>query len=76
MQAAPMYNGDGYITEGVKVRVFKNNRSKILVEIHPLWQSDHPLYLETKQRLKAENFGCDIQPMNPFRAIRRPTDYV
>ena len=64
------------IESGTAMRVFKNNRSKILVEIHPLWQSDHPLYLETKQRLKAENFGCDIQPMNPFRAIRRPTDYV
>ena len=64
------------IESGTALRVFKNGRSKILVEIHPLWTNDHPQYVKTKQRLQTEHVGCEIMPMNPFRVIRRPTDYV
>ena len=58
-----------FIREGSK-------QAKILIEIHPLWQRDHPLFCQVKLQLQPQYRGFDIQPMNPFRAIRRPTDYV
>lgn len=48
----------------------------ILIERHPLWTSEHPDYLiatvEAIQRFP--NYA--VIPMNPFIALRRPTDYV
>ena len=65
------------VVNGLRVFVReRGKRAKILIEIHPLWQRDHPVYCATKQQLQAEYPGCDIVDMNPFRAIRRPTDYV
>ena len=52
------------------------NQAKILIEIHPLWQRDHPRYRETEQQLHAKYAGYEVADMNPFRAIRRPTDCV
>lgn len=52
------------------------NRPTIRVEIHPLWQCDHPRYVAAKQFLETAYPKADIGAMNPFRAIRRPTDYV
>ena len=71
--------GFGHTEEVDGLRAFirvGGNRPKIRVEIHPLWQCDHPGYLATKQFLETKYPNADIAVMNPFCAIRRPTDYV
>jgi DEAD/DEAH box helicase domain-containing protein len=47
----------------------------VLLERHPLWTDDHPVW----QHAAAEatrTLGRPVAAMNPFRAIRRPVDYV
>jgi DEAD/DEAH box helicase domain-containing protein len=61
------------------LRVFirqQPNRNKVLVETHPLWREEHPRYLSVVQHLKGTYPDFEIVRMNPFRAIRRPSDYV
>ncbi|PJF40107.1 MAG: DEAD/DEAH box helicase, partial [Phototrophicales bacterium] len=56
-------------------RVFiKNNY--VLVETHPLWADDHPSYKKLAQKLRKKYPNTEIQRMNPFIAIRRPTEYL
>lgn len=49
---------------------------KVLVETHPLWSTAHPEFLDAVQQAQRMYPGFEILPMNPFRAIRRITDYV
>lgn len=53
-----------------------NNRNKILIETHPLWSIQHPAYVEVKRQVRQRYPNHEIERMNPFRAIRRPSDYV
>jgi len=57
------------------VRIQKN-RDKVLIETHPLWTANHPQYLEAVHQIQRQYSGYDIQQLNPFRAVRRPTDYI
>lgn len=61
------------------LRVFirtQGNRKKVLIETHPLWHDEHPVFLETQQQVLKQYQNYEIERMNPFRAIRRPSDYV
>jgi DEAD/DEAH box helicase domain-containing protein len=61
------------------LRVFirtQNIRNKVLIETHPLWRDEHPIYLATLQQVRRQYPNYEIVRMNPFRAVRRPSDYV
>ena len=61
------------------LRIFvrtQKNRDKVLIETHPLWTADHPQYLEAADQIHRLYPDYKIQQLNPFRAVRRPTDYV
>jgi DEAD/DEAH box helicase domain-containing protein len=51
-------------------------RKTLLVERHPLWQDEHPEWIAAQADARAKHPGYDPQPMNPFRLLRRPADYV
>lgn len=51
-------------------------QSKVLVEVHPLWTDDHPEVELSFEQVHIKHPGVQIQKLNPFRAIRRPSDYV
>ena len=51
-------------------------RQKIWIERHPLWTDEHPIYREAFAAAHQEYPRYSICPMNPFRALRRPADYV
>ena len=52
------------------------SRQQIRIERHPLWTKDHPIYREALAVIHQEHPDHSIRPMNPFRALRRPADYV
>jgi DEAD/DEAH box helicase domain-containing protein len=61
------------------LRVFirtQQNRNKVLIETHPLWTLEHPQYVDAVRQIQRQYVGYEIQRLNPFRAVRRPTDYV
>jgi DEAD/DEAH box helicase domain-containing protein len=61
------------------LRVFSrnlNNRNKVLIETHPLWHDEHPGYLAVFEQVRRQYPNHEIVRMNPFRAVRRPSDYV
>jgi DEAD/DEAH box helicase domain-containing protein len=61
------------------LRVFvrtQQKRNKVLIETHPLWTRDHPQYVDAVYQIQRQYVGYEIQQLNPFRAVRRPTDYV
>jgi len=51
-------------------------RQKVKLEVHPLWQDNHPLLREAIDFVESYYVGYEIGTLNPFRAIRRPSDYV
>lgn len=56
-----------------------SSRQQILIERHPLWTDDHPVYCEAlkeAQQQYPKYLHDSIRPLNPFRALRRPADYV
>lgn len=53
-----------------------NSRQQILIERHPVWTDEHPVYRAAVTVAKHHHQGYSIGPMNPFRALRRPADYV
>ena len=59
----------GYVKRGGTVK-------KIWVECHPLWTKDHPSYIAAAEEAKSDNPGYEVDMMNPFKALRRPADYV
>jgi len=61
------------------LRVFirnQNNRNKALIETHPLWRDGHPVYIAASQQIQRQYPDHEIARMNPFRVVRRPSDYV
>ncbi len=56
------------------LRVF-DGYNQVLVETHPLWQDEHPIYMQTKEQVERE-YGKQVKRINPFMAIRRPSDYL
>lgn len=61
------------------LRVFsrnQNNRNKVLIETHPLWRDVHPGYVAVFEQVRRQYPNHEIVRMNPFRAVRRPSDYV
>lgn len=53
-----------------------NNRNKILIETHPLWRDEHPILVDVQRQVRQQYPDHEVERMNPFRAIRRPSDYV
>ena len=49
---------------------------KLWLVVHPLWQADHPLVQGAVKLAKGQNPNYQIGFLNPFRALRRPADYV
>lgn len=49
---------------------------KILIEVHPLWTDQHPVYVEAKREASNRFPAHEVMMMNPFKAIRRPSDYI
>lgn len=48
----------------------------ILIECHPLWELDHSLWLDAQATAASARPGYQVEPMNPFRLLRRPADYI
>ena len=59
----------GYVKQGGRVK-------KIWIECHPLWTKDHPSYKAAVEAAIKQNPGYEVDMMNPFKALRRPADYV
>jgi len=51
-------------------------RSTVLIEHHPLWQDDHPIWLTAADIAQSQYPQHQVEPCNPFIALRRPADYV
>ena len=51
-------------------------QQQILIECHPLWTKEHPVYHEAVTAARQEYPHHQIHPMNPFRLLRRPADYI
>jgi hypothetical protein len=49
---------------------------KLWLVVHPLWQADHPLVQGAERLAKGQYPNYQIGFLNPFRALRRPADYV
>jgi ATP-dependent helicase YprA (DUF1998 family) len=57
--------------------VHQSPRNKVITIVcHPLWQVDHPDWLEAQVAAKAQYPGYEVKQMNPFRLLRRPAEYV
>jgi hypothetical protein len=69
-----------YISEDPSgdLRVFfkRGDRKRAWVEIHPLWQKDHPRVRATIERLEESVKGCSPGLLNPFLLLRRPAEFV
>lgn len=60
-----------------KLRGYVNDqRQQIWIEVHPLWQEDHPEYQLSLSVAKKRYQGYKVGMLNPFRVLRRPSDYV
>ena len=53
-----------------------NLRPQIWIERHPLWMDEHSAYCAAVTAAQQQYPDHLIRPMNPFRALRRPADYV
>lgn len=53
-----------------------DSRQQILIERHPLWTDAHPVYSAAFTIAKQQYQHHSIGPMNSFRALRRPADYI
>lgn len=57
--------------------IHQNQRRKqIIIECHPLWRTDHQEYVNAVAEALIRYPGYSVKAMNPFRALRRPADYV
>lgn len=52
------------------------NRNKVLIETHPIWNDEHPIYLTVFEQVRRQYPKNEIVRMNPFRTVRCPSDYV
>ncbi|MEA5579847.1 hypothetical protein VB620_00650 [Nodularia harveyana UHCC-0300] len=51
-------------------------RKTILILRHPLWQDDHPEWLQAVENAKNQYPNYTVKDGNPFMILRRPGDYV
>ena len=51
-------------------------QKQVWIECHPLWTEEHPSYCAAIEDAKRRYSGYLVDPMNPFRALRRPADYM
>lgn len=51
-------------------------RQTILILRHPLWQDDHPEWLEAQGMAKDLYPDYEVKSSNPFMILRRPGDYA
>lgn len=58
----------GYVSQG--------KRKQVLIEVHPLWTTEHPQYQQARDAAKKLYPNHNVSRLNPFRALRRPADYV
>lgn len=59
------------------LRVYCHENKQIaLIERHPLWTDSHPDYVAAVDNVSYRLPAYQITRMNPFIALRRPTDYV
>jgi len=57
--------------------VYDGRREKaVLLERHPLWQDGHLLYQKAVNEVNRRYPNHQVRPMNPFRLLRRPADYI
>jgi len=56
----------------------RNNRKQplTLIEVHPLWTKQHPLVIQAQEAAKRLIPQNEVCLLNPFIALRRPSDYV
>lgn len=52
------------------------HQKRILIEVHPLWTEEHPAVIQAFQAALTTYPSYQVGLLNPFRAIRRPTDYI
>jgi DEAD/DEAH box helicase domain-containing protein len=48
----------------------------VAIQRHPLWHDQHPEWQQAVQAAQVIYPKARIAPMNPFRALRRPADYL
>lgn len=53
-----------------------SQRQQILIERHPLWTDEHLAYCAAVAMAQQQYPRYSIRPLNPFRALRRPADYI
>jgi DEAD/DEAH box helicase domain-containing protein len=64
------------LPSGLPVYIAKHRR-RALVGTHPLWDvSSHPEYLQALSEVMDRFSVDDIHPVNAFRLVRRPIDYL
>lgn len=51
-------------------------RRQIVVERHPLWTDEHPVYMRALEEARRALAQYSIKHMTPFLALRRPSEYV
>jgi hypothetical protein len=52
------------------------NRKNILILRHPLWNNDHPEWINASSIALSQYSGYNIIAGNPFILLRRPAEYV
>ena len=51
-------------------------KNKITIERHPLWQEDHTEWIAARSAAMSRYASFEVYAMNPFRALRRPAEYI
>lgn len=51
-------------------------RPRIRIVRHPLWQDDHPGWVDARTATEQDYPGYQVMSANQFRLLRRPADYV
>lgn len=62
--------------QGYVKRNKRNKITRLYIARHPLWEEDHPEWQAALNTARMEYPGPQPEGMNPFRALRRPADYV
>jgi DEAD/DEAH box helicase domain-containing protein len=63
-------------TFGNLVGLINTRRKVVLIVCHPLWTDTNPIWRTAQAAAAHKYHGFAVNMMNPFRALRRPTDYL
>jgi hypothetical protein len=66
---------EGGKSSGLRSFIHDNYR-KLLIEVHPLWQAEHPRFVSARNQALEQHRDYQVGSMNPFRVLRRPADYI